>query len=142
MKRKLIAALLALSSAFMTMGFASCVVEKLPINPDRFEEYARYEITLDTTEYNPVVSHRGALDYEGLALIYTTYLQGQVMYSTKMAVTPDMVVSSLDTSSVGEKEAVLKYETYTWTIPYTVKYQVDFLAEVDLLVAQTSLLKV
>lgn len=128
MKKKLMAILIALCSAFATIGFASCdILSKLP-DPDDYQNVGHYTVKLDTKDFNPVQVYNADFDCTGLTLYYSQEFNGEVFYETTIDVRPDMITKGGKTNSVGDKTVTITYHEETWTIDYTVKYQVEFLA--------------
>ncbi len=126
MKRKLATLFLALCSAFTVFGFVAC--DWIP-EPDSsvLDSYSKYEITLDSTDFDPNIAYESdTFNCDGLTLIYTAYKDDGAFYETKVSVKPEMILSGLDTSTIGDKEVTIAYGGKTFVIPYTVKYRVEF----------------
>lgn len=131
MKRKLATLFVLLCSAFVALGFASCQMIEWQPDSGVIDQYNRYTLELDTSEYDPIVPYGGAFDYQSVKIVYKAYVgeKQEAFYQTKFSLTASMVTGGLDTSSVGDKELTIEYGGEYFTLPYTVKYQVDFLSK-------------
>ena len=131
MKRRLATLLVALSSAFVAFGFASCQIIQWQPDWGFIENVNRYEIELDTTEFDPVVPYDSEFDYQSIKLVYKAYLgeEEQPFYESQISLKPNMVTGGLDTTTPGEKELIIEYGGESFLLPYVVKYQVDFLSK-------------
>ena len=131
MKRRLATLFVALSSAFVAFGFASCQIIQWQPDWGFIENVNRYEIELDTTEFESVVPYDSEFDYQSIKLIYKAYLgeEEQPFYESKISLKPNMVTGGLDTTTPGEKELIIEYGGESFLLPYVVKYQVDFLSK-------------
>ena len=69
MKRRLATLFVALSSAFVAFGFASCQIIQWQPDWGFIENVNRYEIELDTTEFESVVPYDSEFDYQSIKLI-------------------------------------------------------------------------
>lgn len=115
MKKKLSVLLGSVTTVF-TATLASCQLH-VQVNPQGFYD-------LDTKEFDSVVAYQSQVDYQNLYLTKTD-IQGD---RTRIPVTEEMFTTAIDTSSVGEKEAVILYDSVAYTLDYTVKYKVEFTA--------------
>ncbi len=132
MKRILTAILVALCSAFAAMGFASCdIISSWQPDSGLLGEYGEYEITLDTSNFDPIVAHNQPFPYDDLTIVYTSKTASGAFYETKFTAKADMVVSGLDMNTTGEKKLVLEYRGERFTVPYTVKYKVQFVTKAE-----------
>ncbi len=133
MKRKITALLVTLCSAFAALGFASCeMIDSLQSNlGEMIQNQGKYEISIDTSEFSAVVAYNGSFQYEDISVIYKAANATGEFYETKLTAKPDMVVSGLDLTTVGEKELVLEYRGERFTVPYTVKYEVSFVTKAE-----------
>ena len=131
MKRRLATLFVALSSAFVAFGFASCQIIQWQPDWGFIENVNRYEIELDTTEFESVVPYDSEFDYQSIKLVYKAYLgeEEQPFYESKISLKPNMVTGGLDTTTPGEKELIIEYGGESFLLPYVVKYQVDFLSK-------------
>ncbi len=126
MKRKLTAILVGLCSAFAAIGFASCNVEWQP-DSGILDNYGNYKIELDASAFDGVVSYQSTVDCGDFTILYTANSPNGEFYQTKLSVKPEMV-KGWDTTTTGAKEFTIEYDGESFTVPYTVKYQVDFIA--------------
>ncbi len=131
MKRKLATLFVLLCSAFLALGFASCQIIQWRPDSGVIDQYDRYTLELDTSEYDPIVPYGGKFNYQSVKIVYKAYVgeNQEVFYQTKFSLKENMVTGGLDTSSIGQKELIIEYGGERFTLPYTVKYQVDFLSK-------------
>ncbi len=128
MKKKIAALLVAVSSSFLAVGLASCDPVSGTLNTENY--------TLDLSEFNSVVGYGSEISYETIKLNYSHEFNGTVLYEAELVGTKEMIVSGGETDTVGEHELVIVYEGKEFTIPYTVKYQVDFVAKGEIFATQ------
>ena len=140
MKKKVAALLIAISSAFISVGFASC--ELANWEPGKhLVNVTENKHTVDLSEFNSVVAYRSAFNYDAIKIKYSQLLNGAPFYEAVIEFTEDMLVSGGETDKVGEHELVLSYEGEEFVVPYTVKYQVDFVAQGEIFATQYVLTK-
>ena len=113
MKKKLSVLLGSVTTVF-TATLASCQLY-VQVDPQGFYR-------LDAKDFDSVVAYQSEVDYKNLYLTKTS-IQGK---QKRIPVTEEMFTTAIDTDSVGEKQAVITYESQTYTLDYTVKYKVEF----------------
>lgn len=114
MKQILSRTLLLLVVLGAILGLSSC---KIFVEP----EPSTYDLVVDRFERN--VIYGSELDLSGLKIKVTTGTDVEYV-----AVTSDMVTSG-DTSTVGEQELVLEYEGLSFTLYYEVFYKVEHIVD-------------
>ena len=88
------------------------------------------EYELDTSRFNDEVAYNSTIDLSGLTLKIT-------LFSTEyVQVNSTMLVSCDSTDSVGDKTLIIEYEGREFTIEFTVKYQVTFVANGEIVDTQ------
>ena len=127
MKKKIASILMALCSTFAITGLASCDLQEVLPDSGNIGN-GSYTMELVDNGFNPLVAYGEAIDCTNLTLHYKQILNNKVIWDTTIPVSSQMFVSGGDTSTVGEKELVIAYETYQFTIDYEVKYRVEYSA--------------
>ncbi len=88
--------------------------------------------TLDLSEFDSVIAYQSEVTLEDLYMIK----QKADGTQQRVPITEDMFEVAVDTSSVGEKQAVIAYGGATFTLDYTVKYKVEFAVESEVIDTQ------
>ena len=91
---------------------------------------------IDDSSFESVVAYNSAISFDGLNIIVQ---DGDKQ--TPVAVTPDMIVSCDDTTTVGNKKITIKYKEETLTVNFVVKYKVDFVVDSQIYETQYVLTK-
>ncbi|MBQ9728690.1 MAG: hypothetical protein IJV85_03745 [Clostridia bacterium] len=107
MKKRLLTWLVGLASLATFGGAVACDVGS--------GEEATY--TVNTDAFDSVVEYGGTIDTADIVLVAGT---------KRINVTPDMIVGSDGTDSVGTHVLIIGYNGQTFTVPYIVKYKVEF----------------
>ena len=127
MKKKIASLLMALCSTFAVVGFASCDLQELIPDSSMDPDTGLYSMELETEGFNPMLPYGEKFDCTGLMLHYKQELRGEIIWETKIQVSPDMFLTEQDMSVVGEKEVVIAYENYQFTLEYEVRYRVEYM---------------
>ena len=91
---------------------------------------------IDDSNFECVVAYNSEISFDGLNIIVQ---DGDKQ--TPVAVTPDMIVSCDDTTTVGNKKITIKYKEETLTVNFVVKYKVDFVVDSQIYETQYVLTK-
>ena len=82
------------------------------------------KVTVVTDNFETEIALNESVKYEDI------YLISKSLYRTKeINVSEDMIVSCDDTTTIGEKKLVIKYNYKKYEINFNVKYRVDFVVD-------------
>ncbi len=101
-----------------------------------FSGCGKISYKIDDSNFEGIVAYNSEISFDGLNIIVQ---DGDKQ--TPVAVTPDMIVSCDDTTTVGNKKITIKYKEETLTVNFVVKYKVDFVVDSQIYETQYVLTK-